>query len=85
MDFDIKWVQESEGHLIANGIEFGQITEKLDQLRMALKCYATLSETMAEYSQVYKLGLDNSSVAVIELIISIEFKCDLSSIKSSNW
>jgi len=73
MGFDIKWVQESEGHSVANGIEFGQITEKLDQLRMALKCYAALSETMAEYSQIYKLRLDKSSVEFDQIIQLVVF------------
>lgn len=65
MDFDIKWVQESEGHLVASGIEFGQITEKLDQLRKALKCYFNIDETMSEYIQVYKLRYDSTKDQVL--------------------
>ena len=67
MVFDIKWVQEAEGHFI-NGEnfvnEFEQVTEKLTNLSTALKCYKNLTETMSEYEQSYKLIFDKSEEEV---------------------
>ena len=88
MVFDIKWVQEAEGHFI-NGEnfvnEFGQVTEKLTHLSTALKCYTNLTETMSEYEQNYKLTFDKSEEEVSRNVFVWHFSKKLfSSIKLSS-